>query len=129
MNTRHFLFLIVIACLPTEGQGAVPQTIPSLIKPSAEDLMRIRVFEEPLVPVRGEPAVAENVALAAALSDYSRRTTPDDFSGLIGFLERYPHSPWNAALLTGLGLEFYNTAYYSRALDAWTRAWTLARDA
>jgi hypothetical protein len=40
-----------------------------------------------------------------------------------------PQSPWTAALLTGLGLEYYNTAYYSRALDAWALAWALAKDA
>src|SRR4029453_6595370 len=46
-----------------------------------------------------------------------------------GFLERRPRSPWQAALLTGLGLEYYNTAHYSLALDAWAKAWSLAKDA
>ena len=35
--------------------------------PTPEELFRARVFEEPLVPVGGEPAPAENAALAAAL--------------------------------------------------------------
>src|SRR5262249_55154866 len=41
----------------------------------------------------------------------------------------YPKSPWRAALLTDLGLEYYNTAHYSLALEAWNRAWLLAKDA
>jgi RHS repeat-associated protein len=99
------------------------------VNPATEDIFRARVFEEPVVPVGGTPGEIENAALAAALVEYSKRTIPDDFSSLSRFLEAYPQSPWAAALLTGLGLEYYNTAYYSRALDAWTRAWALAKDA
>jgi RHS repeat-associated protein len=97
--------------------------------PAPEEFFRSRVFEEPLVPVGSEPVRAENVALAAALASYAKRTSPDDFSSLTTFLEQYPQSPWRAALLTDLGLEYYNTAHYSFALAAWATAWTLARDA
>ena len=92
-----------------------------------EDIFQTRLFEEPLVPVGAEPTPAENAALADALLGYSKRHGPDDFSGLTGFLETHPESPWNAALLTNLGLEYYNAGHYSKALDAWTRAWELAR--
>jgi len=98
-------------------------------EPGPEDIFRARVFEEPLVPVGGEPSSAENAALAAALLGYGKRSGPDDFSGLTGFLEEHPRSPWAAALLTGLGLEYYNTAHYSLALDAWDQAWARAQDA
>jgi len=97
-------------------------------RPATREIVRARVFEEPLVPVGGEPSTAENSALAAALQDYAKRNVPDDFSSLTTFLERYPQSTWNAALLTGLGLEYYNSAYYSRAVDAWARAWGLAKN-
>ncbi|PYI84929.1 MAG: hypothetical protein DME26_12305 [Verrucomicrobia bacterium] len=97
--------------------------------PSPQDLFRARVFEEPLVPVGGEPSQAENDDLAIALLGYSKRNTPDEFSILTHFLERHPNSPWRAALLTDLGLEYYNTAHYSLALDAWAEAWSLAKDA
>ena len=80
--------------------------------PTSEDIFLARLFEEPLVPIGADPTPAENAALAAALLDYSKRSGPDDFSGLTGFLEAYPKSPWNAALLTNLGLE-----YYYRGLD------------
>ena len=97
--------------------------------PTTEQVCRMRVFEEPLVPVGGEPSAAENDALYAALIDYSKRTGLDDFASLRGFLERHPNSPWRAALLTCLGLEYYNTAYYSRALEAWQEAWALGQKA
>jgi hypothetical protein len=97
--------------------------------PTTEELFRARVFQEPLVVVGGEPTAAENSALAAALLDYSKRSGPDDFSALTDFLQGHPQSPWTAALLTDLGLEYYNTAHYSLAIDAWSNAWALAKNA
>jgi len=97
--------------------------------PSPQDFFHARVFDEPLVPIGGEPSRAENAALATALLGYSQRAGPDDFSSLTSFLRENPGSPWCAALLTDLGIEYYNTAHYSLALDAWARAWPLAKDA
>jgi RHS repeat-associated protein len=97
--------------------------------PTAGEIQRVRLFKEALVPVGGSPTAGENSALAAALQNYTKRSQSDDFSDLTGFLEKHPQSAWNAALLTSLGLEYYNTAYYSRALDAWTRAWALGQKA
>ncbi len=98
-------------------------------KPTAQEFFRARIFEEPIVPVGGQPGAAENADLAAALLGYSKRKGPDDFSSLTGFLDKHPQSPWRAALLTDLGLEYYNTAHYSLALEAWEKAWPLAKDA
>jgi RHS repeat-associated protein len=105
------------------------QPLPFSAEPSAEEILRSHVFEEPLVPVGGEPGPAENAALAGALAYYSKRRGPDDFSSLTVFLDQHPNSPWTAALLTDLGLEYYNTAHYSLALDAWEKAWARAKDA
>lgn len=112
-----------------------PQVDPPTVKrrisamPTTEEILRSHLLEEPLVPVGGRPTPAENAELAAALMDYAKRSGPDDFSALTGFLDRHPNSPWRAALLTDLGLEYYNTAHYSLALDAWAKAWALAKDA
>lgn len=95
-------------------------------QPTPQEFFRTHIFQEPLVPVGPEPTAAENSALAAALEGYSKRSGPDDFSALTGFLQQYPDSPWAAALLTDLGLEYYNTAHYSLAIDAWSNAWSLA---
>ncbi len=97
--------------------------------PTPQEIFEGRFFEEPLAPIGAAPTPAENAALAAALQNYSRRLGPDDFSRLTGFLDAYPESPWNAALLTNLGLEYYYTGHYSDALDAWRRAWELAKAA
>ena len=94
--------------------------------PTVEEFFRAHIFQEPLVPVGGEPTAAENTDLAAALMGYARRNGPDDFTSLTSFLDRHPGSPWTAALLTDLGLEYYNTAHYSLAIDAWSNAWSQA---
>jgi RHS repeat-associated protein len=97
--------------------------------PTPQDIFLTRLFEEPLVPIGPEPTADENQALAAALLGYSQRSSPDDFSSLINFIEAHPKSPWNAALLTNLGLEYYNTGHYSKVLETWTQAWELAKTA
>jgi RHS repeat-associated protein len=98
-------------------------------QPTVQEISRARVFQEPLVPIGGTPSAAENSALAAALLGYAKRSGPNDFASLAAFLEQHPESPWRAALLTCLGLEYYNTAYYSRALEAWQEAWGLGQKA
>jgi RHS repeat-associated protein len=97
--------------------------------PQPEEFFRARIFQEPLVPFGVEPAATENADLAKALTGYSQRSGPDDFSSLTAFLRAHPDSPWAPALLTDLGLEYYNTAHYSLALEAWEKAWTLAKGA
>lgn len=97
--------------------------------PTTQEISQARVFEELLVPIGGNPSAEENAVLAAALLGYAKRSRPDDFSSLATFLEKHPNSSWRAALLTSLGIEYYNTAYYSRALEAWQEAWSLSERA
>jgi RHS repeat-associated protein len=115
----------VLAC-GAAGREAAPA---GEMASSRDGLMLKRVFEEPMIPIGSEPGTAENLALAAALERYAKRSGPDDFTALTEFLQQHPSSAWNASLLTGLGAEYYNTAYYSRALEAWSKAWTLTRSA
>jgi RHS repeat-associated protein len=121
----------------TTQEVKVNRTVPSVVpprtsltfspNPTTAEISRARVFQEPLVVVGGEPTAAENSALAGALLNYSRRSGPDDFSALTDFLEGHPKSPWTAALLTDLGLEYYNTAHYSLAINSWSQAWALGK--
>jgi RHS repeat-associated protein len=97
--------------------------------PSTSEILQVRVFEESLVPIGCEPTPAENGALGAALLRFSQRTSPDDFGSLTEFLAQHPKSAWRAALLTDLGLEYYGTAHYTRALEAWQEAWLLGQNA
>jgi RHS repeat-associated protein len=94
--------------------------------PTLQDIFLTPLFEEPLVPIGADPTPAETAALAAALEGYAKRSSPDDFSSLTGFLETYPDSHWNASLLTNLGLEYFNTGHYSKTLEVWSQAWQLA---
>jgi len=111
-------------------QGTSPKTgLEFSMKPTVQEIFRARVFEEPLVPIGSEPSAEENTAITATLPGYAKCSGPDDFASLTGFLEKYPQSPWRAALLTCLGLEYCNTAHYSLALGAWEKAWPLAKDA
>src|SRR4051794_39887770 len=90
--------------------------------PTSEEIFYAHLFEEPLVPIGADPTPAENAALARALTAYAKRSGPDDFAALTGFLEMYPHCPWNVGLLTNLGLEYFNTGHYSKTLEAWGQA-------
>ncbi len=44
--------------------------------PTAEDIFRARIFEEPLVPMGAEPTPAENADFAAALDGLRRMRRP-----------------------------------------------------
>lgn len=143
-NRCHFLAplfpLVLGLALPSTVFAAVtpnrtlPQIDPPRVglqfsaQPTKSEILQARVFDEPLVPIGGEPTLAENSALAAALLSYSKRTSPDEFSALTDFLKQHPQSVWRAALLLGLGLEYYNTAHYSKTMDAWSEAWKLSQN-
>src|SRR4051812_27535592 len=65
----------------TTATVAVNRTLPKVDKPAAklqfsanptaQDIFRARIFEEPLLPFGGEPTATENTALAAALLAYA----------------------------------------------------------
>ena len=61
--------------------------------PTLQDIFLTRLFEEPLVPIGADPTPAETAAPAAALEGYAKRSGPDDFSSLTGFLMAFPESP------------------------------------
>src|ERR1039458_8916852 len=92
-------------------------------QPTVSEILDARVFDEPLIPIVGEPRAEESKALADALAGYSCRTNLDDFSSLTGFLAGFPQSAWAGSLLLHLGTEYYNYGHYSKAMDAWEQAW------
>lgn len=85
-------------------------------------------FEEPLVTV-GPTSPAEDESLKQALKAYQQRTQPDDRSSIETFLSQNPHSAWAPALWTNLGLAYLHDGYFSRAVDAWQKAWTTGSSA
>jgi RHS repeat-associated protein len=122
------LALLFRDCTLAQFSGALGRIMMS-VTPTVRDIFSAHYFGEPLVPVGADPTQADNAALVAALDRQAKRAGLDDFSAILDFLEAYPNSPWNAALLTNLGLEYYHAGHYSKCLDAWARAWQLGREA
>jgi hypothetical protein len=81
---------------PVTINRTVPQVTPPKkelecsANPTRDEILRARVFKEPLVQIGGEPSAEENAALAAALLGYAKRSGPDDFASLTSFLEQHP---------------------------------------
>lgn len=119
--------VVVNRTLPAVTEPSARKTLSGL--PDAVEIGRSRAFSEPLVPVGGVPSSEENAALGAAITQWQGHTDQDDFSALTGFLEGHPQSPWRAALLVNLGLSYYQSGWYSRAMDSWERAWELSKAA
>lgn len=105
--------------------------------PTDAEIFRARVFTEPLVPVGGASTASQNRDLARALLDYLdaqrpprppvRRVAADDISPFTTFLKAHSRSPWRASLLANLGVVYYRTGHFSKALQAWEESWNLAR--
>jgi RHS repeat-associated protein len=114
--------------LETPPPGPVPESPAFSEDPKAEEFFRVRVFEEPLIPIGEIPSQAENRALARALAMFARRTANDDFSALTDFLDAYPTTAWSPSLRFCLGLEYYRTGFYSRCIDEWEEVWFRIQD-
>jgi RHS repeat-associated protein len=131
-----FILLSAVLCgsLPILAENLEPKeaspsgTLGFSPQPTVSEISRARVFDEPLLPIDGEPRPEESKALADALADYSYRTNLDDFSSLTAFLAHFPNSAWSGSLLLHLGTEYYNYGHYSKALDAWEQAWQNLKD-
>ena len=105
--------------------GLLPSFSP---EPTVAEIFGAQLFPQPLVPV-GAPTVAENQALAAALTAYISRTNTADQSLLLQFLDHYPHSAWRPALLLNLGTFWREEGRFSKAIEAWTTAWNASKGA
>jgi YD repeat-containing protein len=53
----------------------------------------------------------------------------DDLSALEQFVASHADSPWTPSLMFDLGMEYYKTGWYSKALAAWAQAWPLLQPA
>jgi hypothetical protein len=126
-GSKQFLYLVAGICSIGPALFAAKPLDEETL--TSNEIRRLRVFEEPLVSVGGVPSARESAELLTALKQYSARNDPDDFAPLTEFLAAHPRSPWSMALLTDLGLEYYNTAHYSLALESWKTAWELGKTA
>ena len=123
MPYKTGLLFVLLSVLLCTGLTAQAGGLHFSSQPTVSEISNTRIFDEPLIPIGGEPSAKENRALANALIGYAGRANLDDFSSLTDFLTRFPQSPWDGSLLLHLGVEYYNFGYYSKALDAWEQAW------
>lgn len=102
------------------------------VYPHVASVRIVAGLDEPLVA--GGPTTAEEDAALTAATDaiLANKVMPKDYpeaaAPLIAFVNKYPDSNWNTAVLTNLGLGYVRAGYYSRAIDAFERAWTLGKD-
>ena len=91
-----------------------------------DELRSCRELPEILVPIGGKTTTTEKNTLAEAILLYVRSS--HDISGLENFVGAHPKSPWLAAVLTNLGIVYRKTGYYTKALEAWKKAWALSKN-
>lgn len=84
-------------------------------------------LEEPIIATSPVSA-AETADLRYALASFRNRKQIDDLSSLEDFVASHPHSGWNLALLTNLGLLDYHYGLFSKAFSDWTEAWRNGKD-
>ena len=98
-------------------------------QPTAAEISKARVFDEPLVPILVSPSPQDNRALAQAILAYLHGRGGEDTQAFETYLEGHATTPWRASVLTGLGVIYRRTGYFSRALRAWEEAWAIAKRA
>lgn len=115
---------------PEQTALASDPPISSSYDADVADIRQRAAFEEPLVPI-GELSFTheeETAALRATLDEYLAQEDLEALDLFVEFTQQYPDSAWNITVLTNVGFSYRRTGYYSRALDAFERAWELAWD-
>jgi len=90
--------------------------------PTVDEIFRVRLLREPLVPAR-KPTATENAAVAAALIAYQAQTAKDDYSALQGFLTENPTSPWAPTVELNLGYLERDSGHFTSAIELWKQCW------
>jgi YD repeat-containing protein len=95
--------------------------------PTDAEMFAAQIFEEPLVPTGAKSNLtSENRELTTALLKYFN--APSDLSPITSFIQSHPDSRWNGALLADLGIVYRKTGRFSKAQDAWQKAWAFLKD-
>ena len=89
----------------------------------ASKLMGAPGVEEPYVTTKSTTA-AEDAALEEATAGKDGAIAP-----LEAFLAAHPDSGWSASVHTNLGLAYYRSGFFSKALEAFGKAWDEGRSA
>jgi len=112
----------------------IPPTVPApglphfSSPPLDVEITRVRVFDEPLIPMGGPSDATEDSELAGLIFETIQSKSPESATKFEAFLSSHPDSRWNGSLLLGLGVVYRRTGYFMRALDSWERSWALLKN-
>jgi len=106
----------------------IPPTPEFSAAPRDDEFLHARGFPSALVPMGGRTTVEENKDLADAMLAHWRGNETVKIEAITGFLEKHPKSPWRASLMAGLGVDYRQAGYFSRAIEVWEDAWRLSRN-
>ena len=125
-------FLNAILAPQPAARNTVIPVEDTTVYPSVASVQVVGGLDEPLV-AGGPTSPEEDAALQVAINAFVKTSNPKaDFPEIaapfLAFVAKYPNSNWNTAILTNLGIGYVRAAYYSRAIDAFDRAWVLGRD-
>lgn len=111
-------------------QPAPPPAYPEFSTwPSTQEIVRARVFGEPILPVVATPSAEENLALATAITQWLRSGDQENTRPFENFLATHPTSVWRASVLANLGGFYRRHGYFTRAEAKLVEAWLIAREA
>ena len=127
------LLAVAMGLMSSVKAGAEPGASQQPAPASSAAPRVVRGLEEPLVAT-DETTAQDDGALERALArfedpQYATLDFPQRAAPLADYLDKYPASPWRAAILTNLGMGYYHSGYFSRALEAWQGAWMAGRAA
>jgi RHS repeat-associated protein len=97
--------------------------------PTTDEIVRARVFGEPILPLGGDGSIEDNAALAKAITTWLKSGDPEATRPFEAFLSAYPASVWRASVLANLGTFYERHGYFTRAEQRLTEAWLIAKDA
>ena len=132
---------------------ALPQFTPLSVlptlseKPTDQEIARLRLFPQPLMPVdapastglfqrlkaafgsSARPASgADNSEVAPTLRALAADARPADTSLLDAFLAQHPGSRWSAALRFERARRWFISGFFFRAMEAWDALWRELKD-
>ena len=77
----------------------------------------------PLLRPVERPGESESIAFSQALERFVLRSQRDDFTSLTDFLDAFPRGAWSPALRLQLAEEYYQTGWYSIAVQTLRDLW------
>ncbi len=102
--------------------------------PEPPPMIAVESFPELLVATSATTPEQDNALMAAVTAFSTPRAEaataadfPDQAKPFLDFLAQYPNSGWAMAVHINLGLGYYRSGYYSRAITSYEQAWALGK--